>query len=64
MGNYRFFAGLVEEMVRLRSRHCLRPASTQVPLEQYQQVRQSIISVNRHICYTGVELEETLGRQK
>ena len=55
-------------MVRLRSRHCLGPASTQVPLEQYQQVRQSLISVNRHICYTecytGVELEGKLGWTK
>ena len=40
-------------MVRLRSCHYLRSAPTQVLLEQYQQGRQSLISVNRHICYTG-----------
>ena len=56
------------EMARSGSYCYLCSASTQVSLEQYEQVRQSLISVNRHICYTecytGVELEKNLGRRK
>ena len=40
------------KMVRPRSCCYLCPASTQVSLKQYQQVRQTSGSVNRHICYT------------
>ena len=62
-----FASAMSKEMVRLKRRHCLGPASTQVSLEQYQQVRQLLISVNRHICYTRcytlVELDENLGRR-
>ena len=40
------------EMVRPRSCCYLCPASTQVSLKQYQQVKQTSGSVNGHICYT------------
>ena len=39
-------------MVRPRSCCYLCPASTQVSLKQYQQVRQTSGCVNGHICYT------------
>ena len=41
-----------KEMVRLRSRHRLAKVSILSDLKQYQYVRESCTSVNRHVWYT------------